>query len=131
MIEATRIVGDKDVVAGLNASGSTIAKGRVVLGTGTAEDEIALATAASQAFLGVTTESIANNTRGGVQIRGKAVCVAGAAVTKGVRVTSDGAGKVIAAAGGDATLGIAASAAAALDEEFEVWIGSTAPRMPG
>lgn len=132
MPEATRIVGDKDVIAGYNSSTTVpIPTKRIVLGTGAGEDEVTIASAASQAFLGVTNQAIAPVSRGDVQKGGKGIVTSGAAVTKGVRVTADGDGKAIAATAGDAVLGTAATTVGAADLDLEVWLGEMSARMPG
>jgi len=132
MPEATRIVGDKDVIAGFNGHASVaIPEKRIVLGTGAGEDEVTIASAASQALLGVTLKAIAAQTRGDVQKGGKGIATSGAAVTKGTRVTADAAGKAVAAVGGDAVIGTAATTVGAADLDLEIWLGETSARMPG
>jgi hypothetical protein len=123
MPEPTRVIADKDVIAGYNGSGSTITAKKIVKRTGSGDQQIALATAGSDVIFGVTMNDIADKSYGGVQTQGKAVVTAGAALaTRGVRVTSDGSGRAVAAVAGDTILGILETAASGADVDCEVWI---------
>jgi hypothetical protein len=95
MPEARQIVPDGAVRAGLNTSGVTIPKHRIVRDH-TLTDAIQIATAATQNPKGISMQQILADVTGDVQVAGKAVLEAGAAVAKGDLLTSDGSGRGIA-----------------------------------
>lgn len=91
-------------------------------------DAVALATAATEKYVGVTMETITKGSKwGDVQVAGRAVVTAGVAIAIGDRITSGASGKaaVWAPAGGtnNSVLGVAMSAASGdgVDFECELW----------
>ncbi len=122
MSEPTSIVPDKGIRSGLNQTGGTLLKGTlVVLTTGANDDPYRIAVAGAGAgVLGVLMEDVPNLSRGDVQVVGKAIVLASAAVTRGDALASDAAGKAVAAGTGDITIGSSVTTAAALDDLFEV-----------
>ena len=120
MPEPRRIVPESGVRPGLNSSGSTIAKHRIVV-QGAAVDQIAQAAAATAPYYGVTMEAIANGVTGDVQVAGKATVEAGAALAKNVNVMSDASGRAILATATNNVLGrTVANAATAAGQIIEV-----------
>lgn len=95
MPEARQIVPDGGVRAGLNTSGSTIPKHRIVRDH-TLTDSIRICTDANQFPKGVSMQAIVADVTGDVQVAGKAVIEAGAAVAKDALVGSDSVGRAIA-----------------------------------
>src|SRR5690349_18970443 len=93
-------------VSGFNNTGSTILKGTIV-NKGTTTDYIVVASAATQAFLGVADADIPTGSWGTVITGGRALVRFNAAQTVGARLTSNGTGLAVAAASGNAVLGIA------------------------
>lgn len=136
MTERTRIIGDKDQRSGVIAAGGTAIGTRlIVTRSGTTEpNEVALATAATVAFLGVTTSAITPTATqagyGNVQVAGKTIVIAGGTVTAGQRVTADGNGNAVTAAAGNAVLGVA-NHSALVTEDLEVELaGPSGQEMP-
>lgn len=119
MPEPRRIVTDGGVRCGLNLSGSTIAIARIVV-MGAADDQIAQAAAATAPYYGVTMEAIANNVTGDVQVKGKALIEAGAAVAKNVNVMSDASGRAILATSTNNVIGRTVYASTASGQLLEV-----------
>src|SRR5688500_15987034 len=76
-----------------------------------------------EAMLGVIHESAAEGKPVSVQVDGAAKVIAAGNITSGGRVASDNAGKAVAAASGDYTLGIAMETAVA-NQIFEVMLVS-------
>lgn len=117
-----RIVPDKGIRSGKNTSGSPILKGRIVKlkASPGVDDEVIPAAAASDAFYGVTTHDIADGEWGDIQVEGRAVVVAGAAIAVEARVTFGTGAKGAAASTGDSVLGIAVTEATTDGDEIEV-----------
>ena len=93
-----------------------------------ADDHIVAAAAATDLFIGVTMElAAATNERADVQMLGIAYVVAGAAVTRGNRVTADASGRAVAAApaGGvnNVVIGTALESATAAGDVIRVLLG--------
>lgn len=95
MPTARQIVPDGGVRAGLNTSGSTIPKHRIVRDH-TLTDSVRICTDANQNPKGVSMQEILADVTGDIQVAGKCVLEAGAAVTKGDLVGSDTVGRAIA-----------------------------------
>lgn len=108
------------VRAGLNATGSTIAKHRIVKKATTAVDAITPAVSGADVCYGVSMQQILNGYAGDVQVEGRAIVEAGAAITIGQRVTGGTGGKAAVAGAAVNTIGVAASAAAADGDLIEV-----------
>lgn len=124
MPQARSIKGADDIRAKKNATGSTIAKARVVK-LDTDSEEILLPGATTDHLYGVTLAAIPNLAYGDIQTRGRAICTAaGALATRGILLMTDTAGKVVAwsAAGGTnaAVVGTLETTAAADGDEVEV-----------
>jgi Uncharacterized conserved protein (DUF2190) len=113
---------ESDIRTGLNDSGSTITEGKVVRLSGAGADQIALPSADTDPVFGVTMEDIADDIRGDIQIGGRAVVTAGAAVSRGALLTMTTAGKVVTwtASGNRAVVGVANTAAGADGDSIEV-----------
>jgi hypothetical protein len=120
MPQLIRQVPDGAIRAGFNDSTSIAAKRLVKYDTGSSLS-VALATAATDKFVGVTMEAIAQNRSGDVQVAGRAILTAGSGgVARGDRVTSDGSGKGIATTTEDNTVAGEALTDADADEDFEI-----------
>lgn len=98
--------------SGLNTTGTTIAKGTIVVRVGSANG-IEPANAAADVILGVAGEDIEAGTYGRVVIRGTVPVIFAAAQTIGARVASNANGQAAAAVAGNAIVGIACEAGAA------------------
>lgn len=121
MPQARAIVPDNGGVRpGLNATGSTIAKYRIVIKSTAAVDAVAPGTNGTARCFGVTMAAIDNGYAGDVQIAGRAIVEASAAIAIGAKVTAAAGGKGVTAGAAGNVLGIAASAAGADGELFEV-----------
>ena len=94
MPEARQIVPDGGVRAGLNTDSATLPKHRIVR-EHTLTDSVRLCTDANQNPKGVTMQAIAVGVTGDIQIAGKCVLEAGAAVAKEALVGSDSVGRAI------------------------------------
>lgn len=116
--EPTAIIPDKGQRGCLNTLAADIPKGTfVVLTTGAADAPFSIAIAGNGArVFGVTAENILGTDsvstlgltgpqRGSVQIAGKAIVTAGAAVARGSAIGSDAAGLAVVAASGDIVAG--------------------------
>jgi len=119
------IVPENGVRTGRNRSGSAIATRTLVkLAGADGVDCVETFAAAADHLYGVAMQGIADGANGDVQIRGKALCVAGAAVSAGDLLQGTTAGKVIlfAASAGDTdtVVGQAITAAAADGDVLEV-----------
>lgn len=112
MAQVTAQVPSDGVRAGLNSTGSTIAKGTFVKLLSTAAQRIGKAGAGELVF-GVTMQDIADGAYGDVQVEGKAIVLAGDTVALAAVVASDASGLAVTAAEGDITAGSAATAGAA------------------
>ncbi len=108
---------------GVNLSGSDIVAKRI-LKAGATVDEIALASAISDNFVGVSTETIFNNRSASYQKDGKVVLTSGGAVAIGDSITTDAAGKGVTATQSPGVttriIGRAATATTGADQDFEV-----------
>ena len=121
MPQPRAIVPDSGAVRpGLNATGSTIAKYRIVKKATTAVDAITPATSGADVCYGVTMQAILNGYAGDVQVEGRAIVEAGAAITIGQKVTGGTGGKGAVAGAAANIIGVAASAAAADGDLIEV-----------
>lgn len=111
-----------DIRSGYNATGSTISAYRVVVRNTSNQEGIALPAANTDVTFGVTMHDIANLTRGDIAVGGRVKVCAAAAITDGVAVTMDTAGKVLAwtAGAARAVVGVAQSAASADGDIIEV-----------
>jgi hypothetical protein len=94
MPEPRRIVPDGGMRAGLNTDGATIPKYRIVRDH-TLTDAVRLCTAATQQPKGVSAEAILQNVTGDIQVAGKTILEAGAAVAKDDLVGSDSVGRAV------------------------------------
>ncbi len=120
MPTARRIVPDGAVRAGLNTDSATIPKNRIVR-RHTLTDSVRLTTDANQQPLGVSMAAIEVAVTGDIQVAGKCVIEAGAAVNKGDNIGSDTVGRGIAITDpGDFVVGVADTAASGVGVEFEV-----------
>lgn len=115
--------------SGLNSTGSTIPKGHIVCrGAG---ETIVLASAATDAYLGVTGQDIPNGSYGRVVTRGVVPVMFAAAQTVGARLAANADGHAAAAAAGNAVLGLAREVGAAgVLAEVEL-LGPGGAEMPG
>ncbi len=104
---------------GRNVGGTAIAERRI-LKYGAGEDEVALSTAATDKFAGVTVEEIDAGGHQSYQREGVAVVDSGGPVSIYGYVTADASGKAVAAATGNVILGIALDAATGADEPIRV-----------
>ena len=122
MSEPTAIVPDQATRGCLNDTGGTIPKGTIVaLTTGANDTPYQIAVAGDGvSMLGVASTDILDTEFGNVQVVGKAIVLAGAAVTRGDAVASNASGRAIAAATGKITLGSSITTAAADGDLFEV-----------
>lgn len=112
--------------SGTNSGAADIARGRI-LTRSSAADSVAQASAATDLLCGVSVETMEGTTAGAIsrsyQIGGKAMVTSGAAYARGVELTSDSAGRAIAAtAGTQCIIGVAETAATDADQETEVEI---------
>jgi hypothetical protein len=96
--------------SGRNATGSSIAKGTILVWASAAQETIAPASNATGPYAGVAGETIANGNWGRVIVNGTCQVIFAAAQTIGARVTSNASGQAAAAASGNAVLGIAREA---------------------
>jgi len=106
--------------AGLNSTGSDIAKYRIMKKVNTAVDAITPATNGTAVIYGVTMQPITNGFAGDVQVEGRAIVEASAAIAIGANVTATTGGKAVTAGAAAHILGVAASASAADGELIEV-----------
>jgi hypothetical protein len=119
MPQLRAIVPERFTRSAKNSTGSTIVAKRVVVGYDAA---ITLPAADTDATFGVTMGDIATGTIGDIQIAGRAIVTSGGAVTAGVLVTQDTAGKVVTwtASGGRAIVGKAVTGTTGGDQDLEV-----------
>lgn len=129
--EPTAIVPDKAIRGCLNTETGIIAKGTLVaLTTGATDAPLSVATAGAGVLTyGVAMEDIPGTTTltgdpgphwGNVQIEGKAIVLAGAAVARGAAVASNASGRAITAVSTNITAGQGIIPAAADGDFFEV-----------
>lgn len=124
MPQLRRLVGDGDIWAGVNNTGSDLPAKRL-LKRHTAVDSVQLGAAATDAIVGVSMQIIKNGGHGDYQKSGKAIVTAGSGgVIIDSPVTSDGTGKGVIAASTNKVFGRAVTAAAA-DADFEMAIDAT------
>lgn len=109
---------------GRNLGGTTIGKNRFVT-TGAAQDEVVLATAASNLVEGVTTEDIPPGGHRSIQTEGRARVLSGGALALNAFVTSDAQGRAVTAATGNLVKGQVKTAATGADQlvSIELWKG--------
>ena len=131
MTEPTRT--NPDMRRAYNGTGGTLAKGTIVIRktTGTA-NEIIAATAATDAYMGVCENDIADGEYGDVQVGGIAICLAGSSgVTRQDRVMWEAGADCIPCTTGNAILGVALTTAASGEFfECELVSGGGGPAMP-
>jgi len=111
------------IQAGLNATGVTIPKYRLVKKATTAVDSITPAVSGAAPFLGVTMQVIKDGFAGDVQISRQPLVEAGGPITIGQLITGTTAGKAAVASAGDYYAGVANSPAAADGDIIEVTWG--------
>lgn len=85
-------------------------------------DIVVATTKASDLLLGIIQDNPPSGQACDVKCAGISKGIAGAAVTKGARLTTDGSGRAIAWSTGEVQIGIALSAAAAAGDEISVLI---------
>lgn len=105
---------------GLNATGVTIAKYRIVKKSATAVDAITPHVDGAALPFGVTMQVILDGFAGDVQVEGRAIVEASAAITIGQKVTGAAGGKAAVATAGQYIMGEAASDASANGQLFEL-----------
>ena len=121
MLQPRAIVKDQGGIrAGLNATGSTIPKYRLVKKSTAAVDAIAPATDGSAPVYGVTMQAILDGVAGDVQVEGRAIVEASAALAIGALITGTTGGKAAAAGAAGYFIGVAASASSADGDLLEV-----------
>ncbi len=120
MPQPRAIVPDQGGVrAGLNSTGSTIATKRLVKRS-TTVDSVAPAVDGNGPYVGVTMAAILNGYAGDVQIAGRALVEAGAAIAIGALVMGTTGGKGLTATATKYAIGTANTAAAADGDIIEV-----------
>jgi hypothetical protein len=120
MPQPTAIVPDSGGVrACLNSTGSTIPTKRLVKRT-TAQNAVVLAADGLDTYIGVTMGAIPNGAAGDVQVQGRALVEAGAAIAIGAKVMGGTTGKGITATTTKYFIGVANTAAAADGDIIEV-----------
>jgi hypothetical protein len=119
MTEPTAIVPEKGIRPGFNDTGVTIATRLFVASVAGDPNEVALPGAGARAH-GVTMEAIKDQERGDVQIEGRAIVTASAAITKGANVASIATGRARLAVSNDVVAGVAQSDAGADGDFLEV-----------
>lgn len=105
---------------GLNATGVTIAKYRIVKKATTAVDSITPAVDGAALPYGVTMAAISDGFAGDVQTEGVALCEASGPITIGQRITGAAGGKAAVASAANYIIGEAASAASGDGDVFEL-----------
>lgn len=105
---------------GMNTTGVTIPKYRIVKKATTAVDAVTPAVDGTALPYGVTMQAILDGYAGDVQIKGRAIVEASGPITIGQKITGAAGGKGAVASAANFILGEAASAAAADGELFEV-----------
>lgn len=116
------IINGTDLRSAYNGTGTAIGAYLAVKVSTSVDDAVLLPAAATdKPLLGLTREIIADQQWGTVQIRGKAIAVAGGSVTKGDLLMVTSAGKLVTfvANAGNTAFAIA-SRSAANNDEFEV-----------
>lgn len=133
MSEPRVIAAAHDIRAAKNTSGADMAKGVFVKlkASPTVDDEVDLEATNTGAIYGVTMEAIADGEFGNIQIRGRALVLAGGAIAVGARVMPTTGGKSLTATAGNSVGGLAVTAGAS-DELHEVELaGPGGCEMPG
>lgn len=105
---------------GLNSTGVTIAKHRIVKKATTAVDAVTPAVDGTALPYGLTMQAILDGYAGDVQIKGRGICEASVPITIGQKVTGAAGGKAAVATAGQYIIGEAASDASADGSLFEV-----------
>lgn len=105
---------------GLNSTGSTIPKYRIVKKSTAAVDAVTPGVDAAAPLFAVTMEAIVDGKTGDCQIHGRAIVEASAAIAIGARVTAAAGGKGVTAGAAAFYIGLAASAASATGDLLEV-----------
>lgn len=110
------------IVPGVNLTGSTIPAKRIVkYDAANGKHAVALATAATDKFVGITENDIPTSNTGDLRRMGKQILTSGGTVSIGDRITSDGSGKGIATTTEDnSVIGEAVTATTGADQDFEV-----------
>lgn len=116
--------------SGRNTTANPIPRGTILVWSG-AGQAIAPASTATGAFAGVAGEDIPAGAWGRVIQKGVAPVIFNAALTVGARVTSNASGHAVAAAAGNAVLGIALEAGAAAELAEVNLVGPGGLEMPG
>jgi hypothetical protein len=118
---------------GYNGTGSDISKGYVLKDDGTNYQGVALASAASDVIVGVSTETMTDGMTTSFQAEGKVLCLSGGVISAGQRLVADATGRVVAASAPSSTafsnyVGRAVTAATGAAEwvEVELELGSQA-----
>ena len=122
MPQARQTVGPYAVLPGLNTTGSTIPKNRIVIKTTGAVDGVGIASGGTVRLEGVAMQEILAGRAGDIQVKDTVTVEASAAIAIGAKVTSAAAGKAVTAGAAVNILGIARSAAAADGDLIEVEI---------
>jgi hypothetical protein len=105
---------------GINAGSTAIVVG-TILKRGTGEQEVDIATAASDAFAGIAIEDMPVGIGRSVQVDGVAVVRTGAAVAIGDKLTSDSTGRAVPVSSTSQNIiGVAVTAATAADQTVSV-----------
>jgi len=134
MPTARRMVPSDGVRAYKNVNVAAIPAKRIVKATAVTE-EMDLATAVGDVILGVTMAAVPPGLYGDVQSEKKGIVTSGAAIVAGVRLTTDAAGKAITSSPGAGVnhgfLGIAKSAASAIDQDVEVELAGEGETFQG
>jgi hypothetical protein len=104
---------------GLNATGTTIAKHRIVNKATAAVDTITPAVNGTAVCYGVTMAAIIDGYAGDVQVEGRAIVEASAAIAIGDKITGGTGGKGAVAGAAANIIGVAASPASADGVLFE------------
>lgn len=105
---------------GLNSTGVTIAKYRIVKKATVAVDTITPAVDATALPYGVTMAAILDGYAGDVQVEGRAIVEASGPITIGQKITGGTGGKAAVASAANYIIGEAASDASADGQLFEV-----------
>jgi len=119
-----RVVDAESIRAGVNRTGSTIPKERLVQDTAAIQG-VTPCTGVGDVPAGVTMEEILDDQTGDIQVFRKAVVEAGAAIVIGVEITSDAVGRAVTAVATNQVAGKAVTAAAALGDRIEVELYGT------
>lgn len=119
--------GDQPLNFTMTAAGA-IPRYAVVQGSGTAT--VGLATADTQNLLGIAqSEAAAAGEFVSICPLGRSRAVAGAAVSAYARITSNGSGRVVAAASGDVIIGYALEAAGADGDSIQVMLNAAMDKV--